>query len=125
VSHSIADVCIMPIMGMAGYALRKFGFDPAPLVLGLVIAPMLEQSLRRSPIMSNGNDLIFAQPAIALAVSTGLLLLSALSLALRRKDWRRLAGEAYTGARGRYRRAGCWGRAGRRQAQSRSPSRPL
>ena len=59
VNNSIVDVWIMLIMGVLGYALRKFDFDPAPLVLGLVIAPILEQSLRQSLIMSNGNYLIF------------------------------------------------------------------
>src|ERR1700752_2558864 len=81
VNHSVVDVWIMLIMGMFGYALRKFGFDPAPLVLGLVIAPIFEQSLRQSLIMSNGNYLIFGQRPIALgllAVSAALLLLSGL-----------------------------------------------
>src|SRR4029450_1055751 len=79
VNHSIVDVWIMLIMGVVGYALKKFGFDPAPLVLGLVIAPIFEQSLRQSLIMSNGNYLIFFQRPIALgllALSVGLLLLS-------------------------------------------------
>jgi putative tricarboxylic transport membrane protein len=39
VSGSIVDVWIMLIMGVVGYGLRKLDFDPAPLVLGLVIAP--------------------------------------------------------------------------------------
>ena len=41
VNHSIVDVWIMLVMGVVGYLLRKFDFDPAPLVLGLVIAPTL------------------------------------------------------------------------------------
>ena len=75
VSHSIVDVWIMLIMGIVGYGLRKFGFDPAPLVLGLVIAPTFEMSLRQSLIMSNGNWTIFFQRPIALtllAVCVGL-----------------------------------------------------
>ena len=44
VNHSIVDVWIMLIMGVVGYGLRKFGLDPAPLVLGLVIAPTFEMS---------------------------------------------------------------------------------
>jgi putative tricarboxylic transport membrane protein len=87
-------------MGVFGYALRKFGFDPAPLVLGLVIAPTFEQSLRQSLIMSNGDYLIFFQRAIALgllAVSAILLLLSAVSFALRRRDWRAKLAEAEAG----------------------------
>src|SRR5436305_3927986 len=59
VNNSVVDVWIMLIMGVLGYWLRKFNFDPAPLVLGLVISPILEQGLRQSLIMSNGDDLIF------------------------------------------------------------------
>src|SRR6201747_1093276 len=91
VSHSIVDVWIMLIMGPFGYALRKFSFDPAPLVLGLVIAPLFEQSLRQSLIMSNGNYTIFFDRPISLSlmlVSAALLLLSAISFVMNRKDWR-------------------------------------
>ena len=68
VNNSIVDVWIMLIMGVIGYGLRKFGLDPAPLVLGLVISPTLELSLRQSLIMSNGNWLIFFQRPIALTL---------------------------------------------------------
>jgi putative tricarboxylic transport membrane protein len=91
VNHSIGDVWIMLIMGVVGYGLKKFGFDPAPLVLGLVIAPIFEMSLRQSLIMSDGTWLIFLQRPIALAllaVSAALLALSALSAVLARRDWR-------------------------------------
>jgi putative tricarboxylic transport membrane protein len=91
VSNSIVDVWIMLIMGIVGYGLRKFGLDPAPLVLGLVIAPLLEMSLRQSLIMSNGNWMIFFQRPIALAlvaVSGLLLLLAAWAVLRKRKDWR-------------------------------------
>ena len=97
VNHSIVDVWIMLIMGVVGYGMRKFGLDPAPLVLGLVIAPLFEMSLRQSLIMSNGNWLIFAQRPIALTllvVSVGLLTLAALSLVRSRKDWRSKLAEA-------------------------------
>ena len=91
VNHSIIDVWIMLIMGIVGYLLRKFDFDPAPLVLGLVIAPTFEMSLRQSLIMSNGTWTIFFERPISaglLAVSAGLLVLSAVSLVMKRKDWR-------------------------------------
>ena len=90
VSHSIVDVWIMLIMGVVGYVLRKFDFDPAPLVLGLVIAPTFELSLRQSLVMSNGNWFIFFNRPIAatlFAICGVLLALSALSY-LTRKDWR-------------------------------------
>src|SRR5205823_11092301 len=86
VNHSIVDVWIMLIMGVLGYVLRKFSFDPAPLVLGLVIAPILEMSLRQSLVMSNGSWLIFAARPIS-AVLLGLcgaLVLLALITAVRK-----------------------------------------
>src|SRR5437016_1034971 len=97
VSHSIVDVWIMLIMGVVGYALKKFSFDPAPLVLGLVIAPLLELSLRQSLIMSSGNWLIFLQRPIALVlmiVCGGLLALTAFSALMARRDWRAKLAEA-------------------------------
>ncbi len=97
VNNSIVDVWIMLIMGVFGYGLKKFGFDPAPLVLGLVIAPLFEMSLRQSLIMSDGTWMIFLQRPIALtllAVSAGLLVLSVISMWSRRRDWRAKLAEA-------------------------------
>jgi putative tricarboxylic transport membrane protein len=98
VNNSVVDVWIMLIMGVIGYALKKFSFDPAPLVLGLVISPILEMSLRQSLIMSNGAWTIFFQRPVALGLliaSVGLLALSAYGYFSRRRDWRaRLAAEA-------------------------------
>jgi putative tricarboxylic transport membrane protein len=91
VNNSIVDVWIMLIMGVVGYALKKFDFDPAPLVLGLVIAPIFEMSLRQSLIMSDGTWTIFVERPIAavlLATSLVLLGLSAASALLKRHDWR-------------------------------------
>jgi len=99
VNNSIVDVWIMLIMGVVGYGLKKFGFDPAPLVLGLVIAPIFEMSLRQSLIMSDGGWMIFLQRPIAgvlLAVSAGLLALSAFAQISRRGDWRPKLAEAET-----------------------------
>jgi putative tricarboxylic transport membrane protein len=99
VSHSIVDVWIMLIMGVVGYVLRKFDFDPAPLVLGLVIAPIFELSLRQSLVMSSGDWLIFFRRPIAaglLAVCGLLLALSVISY-VTRKDWRGKLAEAEAG----------------------------
>ena len=97
VNNSIVDVWIMLIMGVVGYLLRKFDFDPAPLVLGLVIAPIFELSLRQALVMSNGNWTIFfsSQRPIAaalFAVCGVLLALAAISWAFRR-DWRKRLAE--------------------------------
>ena len=72
------------------YLLRKFDFDPAPLVLGLVIAPTFEMSFRQSLIMSNGGwtNLLERPISAGFAVSAGLLILSAVSLVMKRKTGR-------------------------------------
>jgi putative tricarboxylic transport membrane protein len=98
VNHSIVDVWIMLIFGVVGYSLKKFGFDPAPLVLGLVIAPIFEMSLRQSLIMSDGTWGIFLERPIALAllsVSAALLALAAISAVTR--DWRGKLAEVESG----------------------------
>src|SRR6185436_11624489 len=78
VNNSVVDVWIMLAMGGLGYLMRKVGLDPAPLVLGLVISPIFEMSLRQSLIMSNGNWTIFFTRPIALV----LILIAALLLGL-------------------------------------------
>jgi putative tricarboxylic transport membrane protein len=91
VNNSVVDVWIMLIFGAVGYLLKKFAFDPAPLVLGLVIAPIFELSLRQSLIMSGGSFAIFYQRPIALvllAISAILLALAAWGAIAARRDWR-------------------------------------
>jgi len=99
VNHSVVDVWIMLIMGVVGYGLKKFAFDPAPLVLGLVIAPIFEMSLRQALIMSDGTWMIFLQRPVALVlilVSLTLLAVAVSSYFARRKDWRAKLAEADT-----------------------------
>jgi putative tricarboxylic transport membrane protein len=92
VSNNIIDVWILLVMGVLGYLLRKFGYDLAPVALGLVLAPMLELSLRQSLAMSAGDYAIFIERPIAttmLALGAVLLLLAVKPLIFKgRKDWR-------------------------------------
>jgi putative tricarboxylic transport membrane protein len=95
VSSSVVDVWILLAMGGIGYLLRKFGFDLAPVALGLVLAPMLELSLRQSLAMSAGSYGIFIErpiAAIMLGLGAVLLLLSLKSLVFKGKDWRNEVG---------------------------------
>jgi len=95
VNGSVVDVWIMAVMGALGYLLRKFDFETAPVVLGLVLAPMLEMSFRQSLAMSSGNYAIFVNRPIAatmLLVGLGLLLLSLRPILTRGMDWRRRLG---------------------------------
>jgi len=91
VNQSVVEVWIMVASGLAGYLLRKLDFEVAPVVLGLVLAPMLEMSLRQSLAMSGGSYWILYDHAIARSLLIGALVLLALGLRpflMRRADWR-------------------------------------
>jgi putative tricarboxylic transport membrane protein len=95
VSSNIVDVWILLSMGAVGYLLRKFGYDLAPVALGLVLAPMLELSLRQSLAMSAGDYRIFFERPIAatmLGLGVVLVLLALKPLFFKGKDWRREVG---------------------------------
>ncbi len=76
VNNSLTDVWIMLVFGVLGYLMKKFDFPAAPVVLALVLGPMVENSLRQSLLMSQGNlGIFFTRP-----ISTVLLALAFLSL---------------------------------------------
>ncbi len=54
-SNNVFDVYVMIGFGVIGYFMRKFGYEPAPLVLAFVLGPLLENNLRKSLILSQGN----------------------------------------------------------------------
>jgi TctA family transporter len=62
--------------GLLGYAFYKFDCEPAPLLLGFILGPLMEENLRRSMLVSRGDPLIFFQRPI----SIGLLAVAALLL---------------------------------------------
>jgi len=91
VNGSVVDVWITLVMGVLGYLLRKLGFETAPIVLGAILAPMIEMALRQSLAMSDGQYTIFFTRPIAatlLGVAVVLVLLSLRPWITRRLDWR-------------------------------------
>jgi putative tricarboxylic transport membrane protein len=91
VNGSVVDVWIMLMMGVLGYLLRKLGFETAPIVLGVVLAPMIEMALRQSLAMSDGQYSIFVSRPIAgtlLLVGLILIILGLKPLVTRGLDWR-------------------------------------
>jgi putative tricarboxylic transport membrane protein len=78
VNNSIFDIGITIAFGFFGYLMRKFDFEPAPLVLAMILGPQLEASLRRSLIYSRGDLAVFLERPIA-AVLLALALLMLLS----------------------------------------------
>jgi TctA family transporter len=74
-SNSATDVILMAVFGVVGYVLVRLECEPAPLLLGFVLGPMMEENLRRSMLLSRGDPSIFVTQPISLA-----LLLSAAAL---------------------------------------------
>ena len=80
VANSLTDVWVMVCAGLVGFAVRRLGFDPAPIVLALVLGPTLETSLRQALIISGGSPTIFVMRPIAalfLALATALVVWNA------------------------------------------------
>jgi len=55
VRNSIFDLFVLVIFGILGYLFRQGGYETSPLVLGLILGPMLENSIRQSMIMFKGD----------------------------------------------------------------------
>jgi putative tricarboxylic transport membrane protein len=70
------DLWVMGAFGVLGYLMKRYGYPAAPLVLGLVLEPLLETSLRQSMTLSHGSLGIFvARPisAVLLAVTLAIV----------------------------------------------------
>ena len=66
----------MMLFGVLGYLMKKFGYEPAPLVLAFVLAPMFENAFRQSLIISDCNPVIFfSRPISAFFIILSILLL--------------------------------------------------
>ena len=76
IHNSTLDVLLVLIFGCIGYGMRLLRFEPAPLLIGLVLGPLMETYLRRSLIVSHGDVLALAGRPI----SGTMLLVSALIL---------------------------------------------
>ena len=72
------DVWMVGAFGLAGYVFHKLGMEPAPLLLGFILGPMMEEYLRRALLLSRGDwSVLVTRP-----LSAGLLAAAALLLVL-------------------------------------------
>ena len=81
VNYRAFDIAVMAGFGIFGYLLRRFGCEPAPMVLGFLLGPMLEEQFRRTMLLADGNPVVFLQRPLAaalLGVTAFLLLMMAL-----------------------------------------------
>ncbi len=80
------DVAAMAVFGVAGYAFNKLGCEPAPMLLGLILGPMMEENLRRALLLSRGDPFVFFTRPISgafLVLAVALLAMIALPAARR------------------------------------------
>ncbi|RIW02067.1 tripartite tricarboxylate transporter permease [Azospirillum brasilense] len=88
-NNSAFNVLLMAMFGVLGYVLRKLDCEPAPLMLGFVLGPMLEENLGRALLLSGGDPTVFATRPISgslLAAAAFLLILMVLPSVRRRRD---------------------------------------
>jgi putative tricarboxylic transport membrane protein len=82
------DVYAIAAFGLLGYVLIKCGCEPAPLLLGFVLGPLLEENLRRALIISRGDATIFLTRPISaslLALTVLILVVAALPMIRKRR----------------------------------------
>ncbi|MCX7152676.1 MAG: tripartite tricarboxylate transporter permease [Proteobacteria bacterium] len=87
INNSGYDVILTCVFGVLGYFCTKLECEPAPLILGFILGPMMEENLRRAMLLSRGDPSTFVTKPIS-AVLLGvavLLLIVVVSPALRKK----------------------------------------
>jgi TctA family transporter len=77
VSNNPIDVALAAFFGLVGYVLRKLDNEPAPLILGFILGPNLEENFRRAMLLAHGDPRVFISEPISAA-----FLLAALCLLL-------------------------------------------
>jgi putative tricarboxylic transport membrane protein len=86
-NNSGFEVYLAAMFGIIGFVLSKLGFSPAPMLLGFVLGPMMEDNLRRSMVMGRGDPWVFLSRPISLGfiIATVLILIIAAIPAIRKR----------------------------------------
>lgn len=77
-NNNTFDIWTVAIFGFIGYLFNKLSVEPAPLLLGLILGPMMEENLRRALLLSRGDWSVF----VTRPLSGGLLVVAAILLAV-------------------------------------------
>ncbi|MCZ6863412.1 MAG: tripartite tricarboxylate transporter permease [Alphaproteobacteria bacterium] len=75
-NNNVFDIWLTLVIGAVGYVMRLFRFEPAPLLLGFVLGPMMEEHLRRTMLLSRGDPMVFLERPISatlLAITAGII----------------------------------------------------
>src|SRR5437867_8412352 len=89
VNNAPFDVSMTALFGLVGYWLIKHDFEPAPLLLGMVLGPLMEENLRRALLISRGDWSVFlTRPlsAVLMSIAAALLVLAVLPTLRKKRD---------------------------------------
>jgi TctA family transporter len=85
-SNNPWDVLVMAVFGLLGYICMKLACEPAPMILGFILGPLMEENLRRAMLLSRGDPTVFlTKPISAGFMIASVLLLLAVALPAMRK----------------------------------------
>jgi TctA family transporter len=86
-SNNPFDCLLMAIFGLLGYVCVKLECEPAPMILGFILGPLMEENLRRAMLLSRGDPMVFLQKPISAGfIIAAVILLAIIALpALRKK----------------------------------------
>jgi len=65
INNSALDVLVATVFGFVGYLLYRLNCEPAPLLLGFILGPLIEENLRRALVISQGDPSVFVQRPIS------------------------------------------------------------
>jgi putative tricarboxylic transport membrane protein len=87
VNNSAFEVYLAAVFGVIGFVWLKLGLSPAPMLLGFVLGPLMEENLRRALVVSRGDPSVFVTRPISLGflMATALILVVAAAPAVRRR----------------------------------------
>jgi TctA family transporter len=88
-NNNVFDVYMTVLFAVFGYMCSKLKMEPAPLLIGFVLGPMMEEHLRRAMLLSRGDPMVFVQRPISatmLAIAAAALLAMALPNLRKGKD---------------------------------------
>jgi len=92
VNNNTFDIGLTALLGLLGYVFAKLECEPAPLILGFVLGPMMEENLRRGMLVSRGDASVFFTRPLSLAF---LLMAFAMLLVVTVPAIRRSRGDAF------------------------------
>jgi putative tricarboxylic transport membrane protein len=89
INNAPFDAVMTALYGIVGYWLVKHDFEPAPMLLGFVLGPLMEENLRRAMLIARGDwTVFFTRPisAVLLGIAIFLLIIAAMPKIRRRRD---------------------------------------